>query len=54
MGDRFGTAVTGRKHAANALHRAQASAAHSLFSRVHSSRYFGGMWFKLFTERGPC
>ena len=25
----------------------------SLF-RARSGRYFGGLWFKVFSERGPC
>ena len=36
------------------LHRVVACAAHDLFSGSHAGRYFGGLWFKIFTERGPC
>ena len=54
MGDTFVVEVDGRRHAGNGLHRTQTCASHSLFSRVHSGRYFGGLWFKIFTERGPC
>jgi hypothetical protein len=25
-----------------------------LFHPAHAGRYFGGMWFKVFSERGPC
>ncbi len=46
--------VSGRRHAGRSLHRAVAVASQHLFSRAHSSRYFGGFWFKLFCERGPC
>jgi hypothetical protein len=43
-----------RRTACSGLHRAERRAAHCLFSRVHSGRYFGGLWFKIFRERGPC
>lgn len=36
------------------LHTIVAEAATRLFSRLHSGRYFGGFWFKVFCERGPC
>ncbi len=26
----------------------------SLFRRAHCGRYYGGLWFKVFNERGPC
>ena len=26
----------------------------ALFRHAHAGRYFGGLWFKLFSERGPC
>jgi hypothetical protein len=32
----------------------QLAAVHSLFSRARSGRYFGGLWYKVFSERGPC
>ena len=47
-------AETARRHAGGGLRRARLIAAHTLFSRAHSGRYFGGLWFKLFSERGPC
>jgi hypothetical protein len=50
----FVVEVDGRRHAAGGLHRAQACATHQLFSRAHSSRYFGGFWFLTYSERGPC
>gem|GEM_PF-2281739 len=25
-----------------------------LFRRARGDRYFGGLWFKVFSERGPC
>jgi hypothetical protein len=25
-----------------------------LFRPAHAGRYFGGLWFKVFSERGPC
>jgi hypothetical protein len=25
-----------------------------LFRRARCGRYFGGLWFKVFCERGPC
>jgi hypothetical protein len=33
---------------------AVAIASQALFSRAHCGRYFGGLWFKVFSERGPC
>lgn len=24
------------------------------YHRTHAGRYFGGLWFKVFSERGPC
>ena len=47
-------AETACRHAAGGLRRARLIAAHTLFSRAHSGRYFGGLWFKVFCERGPC
>jgi hypothetical protein len=52
VGNPFVIQARGRRVAAG-LHRARL-AVHSLFSRVHSGRYFGGLWFKPFSERGPC
>ena len=54
VGDTFVDGQRSRRHAACALHRAVASASGHLFRRSHASRYFGGFWFKLFCERGPC
>ena len=54
VGDTHFQGVTGRRHAGRSLHRAVAVASRRLFSRAHSSRYFGGFWFKIFCERGPC
>ena len=25
-----------------------------LLRHTHAGRYFGGLWFKVFSERGPC
>lgn len=47
-------AETARRHAAGRLHRMRLLAAGTLFSRDHAGRYFGGLWFKVFSERGPC
>lgn len=47
-------AETAWRQAAGGLCRARLIAAHTLFSRAHSGRYFGGLWFKVFSERGPC
>ena len=30
------------------------TAGQGLFSASRSGRYFGGLWFKVFSERGPC
>jgi hypothetical protein len=53
MRERF-VIETGGRHAACRLHGAQLTAARSLFRHARSSRYFGGFWFKVFSERGPC
>ena len=53
MGHRFVIETAGR-HAARSLRREQLTAAHSLFRHARSGRYFGGLWFKIFTERGPA
>jgi hypothetical protein len=45
---------TGGRHSAGRLHRRQSSAHRSLFRHARSGRYFGGLWFKIFSERGPC
>ena len=47
-------AETAGRHASGGLRRARLVAAHTLFSRTHGGRYFGGLWFKVFNERGPC
>lgn len=54
MGDTMGGEARGRRHVGTAVRRVMAGAALSLFSRTHSGRYFGGFWFKVFFERGPC
>ena len=54
VGDTHLESVVGQRHAGHSLHRAVALASLHLFSRAHSGRYFGGFWFKLFCERGPC
>ncbi len=54
VGNAFVTDLHGHRHAGNGLHRVQASASLSLFSRSQCDRYFGGLWFKVFSERGPC
>jgi len=45
---------TGSRHAAGRLHGEQLVAARSLFGHARGGRYFGGLWFKVFSERGPC
>jgi len=54
MGEAIGRTATGRRHAGCRLHRVVACAAHDLFAGAHAGRYFGGLWFKIFSERGPC
>jgi hypothetical protein len=54
VGDTIVDIAAGQRHAGCSLHRAVALATLHLFSRAHSGRYFGGFWFKLFCERGPC
>ena len=53
VGHRF-SIETGGRHAARPLRSEQLTAAHSLFRHARSGRYFGGLWFKVFSERGPC
>jgi hypothetical protein len=53
MPERFVIETSGR-HAACRLHGEQLTAAHSLFRHARSGRYFGALWFKVFSERGPC
>ena len=45
---------TGGRHAARRLHAEQLAATHNLFRHARSGRYFGALWFKVFSERGPC
>ena len=33
---------------------ARCSTEGELLRPVHAGRYFGGFWFKVFCERGPC
>ena len=54
VGDTHLESIAGQRHAGRSLHRAVALASLHLFSRAHSGRYFGGFWFKVFCERGPC
>ena len=53
MGHRF-TIETGGRHATRPLRAEQLAAAHTLFRHARPGRYFGGLWFKVFSERGPC
>jgi len=53
VGHRF-TIETGGRHAARPLRAEQLAAAHTLFRHARPGRYFGGLWFKVFSERGPC
>jgi len=43
-----------RRHAGVEMHHAVTCASRRLFARSHCDRYFGGLWFKIFSERGPC
>ena len=54
MGDIFDGAASRGSHSAVALHHAVTGSARHLFGRAHSKRYFGGFWFKVYNERGPC
>ncbi|HEX5643133.1 MAG TPA: hypothetical protein VFZ86_12475 [Thermoleophilia bacterium] len=53
MRERF-VVETGGRHAAGRLHGAQLAATRSLFGHARSGRFFGGLWFKIISERGPC
>lgn len=54
MGDCTSTKRSACRHDGVMLHRAETLVSHRLFARAHSGRYFGGLWYKIFTERGPC
>jgi hypothetical protein len=43
-----------RRHAGAEARRVVACASRHLFARSQCDRYFGGIWFKIFRERGPC
>jgi hypothetical protein len=45
--------VTRRRHAAGRPPGTPATG-QGLFSHSRSGRYYGGLWFKVFSERGPC
>jgi hypothetical protein len=46
--------VARRRHAARRSSGTSFAAGQGLFSPSRSERYFGGLWFKVFCERGPC
>jgi hypothetical protein len=43
-----------RRHAGADVLRVVTCASRHLFARSPCDRYFGGIWFKIFRERGPC
>jgi hypothetical protein len=45
---------TRRRRAGEPPQGAQSAGSFGMFARARSSRYFGGLWFKVFSERGPC
>ena len=54
LGDMFNGDAGRRRHAGVEMHHAVTCASRRLFARSHCDRYFGGLWFKIFSERGPC
>jgi hypothetical protein len=46
--------VTRRRHAAGRPPGTLPAAGQGLFHPSRAGRYFGGLWFKVFSERGPC
>jgi hypothetical protein len=46
--------VNRRRHAAGRPSGVPFTAGQGLFSPSRSGRYHGGLWFKVFSERGPC
>jgi hypothetical protein len=46
--------VTRRRHAAGRPQGVLPATCRGLFHHAHAGRYFGGLWFKVFSERGPC
>ena len=46
--------VTRRRHVAGRPQGVLLTAGQGLFRPSRSGRYFGGLWFKVFSERGPC
>ena len=43
-----------RRLAAGRPHGDGPSAGQGLFRPARAARYYGGLWFKVFSERGPC
>jgi hypothetical protein len=48
------TIETCRRQDAGPSHSVHSSVTVELFRHTHAGRYFGGLWFKVFNERGPC
>ena len=46
--------VSRRRHAAGRPTGALPSDGQGLFRPSRPGRYYGGLWFKVFSERGPC
>jgi hypothetical protein len=53
VGHRF-VIETGGRHASSPPHSEQPAAARSLFRHARPGRSSGGLWFKVFSERGTC
>ncbi len=49
----FAIETTGR-HTAGGARSARSGTESDLLRHTHAGRYFGGLWFKVFSERGPC
>jgi hypothetical protein len=45
---------TGRRQGAGPARGVRSTLSGELFRHAHAGRYFGGLWFKVFSERGPC
>ena len=45
---------TVRRQTAGVVRGIRSGAGGELLRHTHAGRYFGGLWFKVFSERGPC
>ena len=48
------TIETHRRQIAGEVRGIRSGTESDLLRHTHAGRYFGGLWFKVFSERGPC